>query len=231
MSFYDQAEDLRLATFHRLYDRFPFYQMLGNARYWVAPHGARPNPARHEGVAFAWHDPGLGVDVYEIAGYLPRAFVVHQVQQIPDEEAALAFVADKLTPDGISWFRDHVVVDRWPADMELPAEPGASRMRWLAHQANRVALVVDTEVPAVLVMIDQYYPGWQLTVDGAPREILQADYNFRGVALAPGRHTVTFEYRPRLFYLGLKISGATAFLLVVAAVYYRRRKSIPSSRK
>jgi uncharacterized membrane protein YfhO len=75
-------------------------------------------------------------------------------------------------------------------------------------------LEVDVELPrpGILVVSESYYPGWRARVDGAPAEILRADYLLRGVELDAGAHHVSFEYRP----WSLRI-GAVASLAGVAA--------------
>ena len=46
------------------------------------------------------------------------------------------------------------------------------------------------------MLSDSYYPGWQVSVDGQPREILAANHLFRGVVLKAGPHRIVFRYRP-----------------------------------
>ena len=55
-------------------------------------------------------------------------------------------------------------------------------------------------------MSDAYYPGWTLTVDGRPAEILRANRAMRGVALPAGVHRLVFRYEPLSFRIGLGLS-------------------------
>ena len=47
----------------------------------------------------------------------------------------------------------------------------------------------------MLLLNDKFDPGWSVTVDGHPVEILRCNYLMRGVALTAGAHTVEFRYR------------------------------------
>jgi hypothetical protein len=50
-------------------------------------------------------------------------------------------------------------------------------------------------------------------VDGAPAPIVRAFGLQRAVALAPGRHTVRFSYRPRELLIGLSFSVAAGLII------------------
>ena len=78
-----------------------------------------------------------------------------------------------------------------------------------------MAIDVDASAPGFLFLADQYAPGWTATVDGAPAEILRANYAFRLVAVPAGRSEVVFRYRPRSLWIGGLISLVTALGVVL----------------
>jgi uncharacterized membrane protein YfhO len=49
---------------------------------------------------------------------------------------------------------------------------------------------------------DTWFPGWEVTVDGKPAELLKTNYAFKGVFVTPGEHEVVFSYRPMTFQYG-----------------------------
>ncbi len=122
----------------------------------------------------------------------------------------------------------------------LPTEPGVShlartapdsraiRERPLHHDSprthiatrvdrpERLVVAVENAAPGVLVVSDTYAPGWRAYVNGQRVPILQTNGLFRGIALSPGAHTVTFEYQPRDIIAGAAISAATLCLLLLA---------------
>ena len=75
--------------------------------------------------------------------------------------------------------------------------------------------------PALLVLSDSFFPGWEALVDGTRAPIVCADYAFRGVALAAGEHRVEFRYRPRSFRAGVALAAGGLVLALGAAL--RRR--------
>ncbi len=89
---------------------------------------------------------------------------------------------------------------------------------------NEVLLKTNSDEPAVLVLCDQYYPGWQAFVDGEQNEIRVANCFFRAVYLPAGRHTVRFIYNPASFYMGLLLAGLAVLWLAVICWQSRSAK-------
>lgn len=56
--------------------------------------------------------------------------------------------------------------------------------------------------------------GWQVEVDGEPREVELVDGMYRGVRLQPGDSSVRWHYRPPGLYWGLLISLVSLVALV-----------------
>ena len=83
------------------------------------------------------------------------------------------------------------------------------------YQENTLELETYSSKNSLLVLTESYDPGWEATIDGVKTEVLRADYNFRSVALPSGSHQVIFQYRPRSFFLGLKLFVIFVFLIFV----------------
>lgn len=160
-----------------------------------------------------------GVRIYENVEALPRAFVVHDVQVVAPEQVLDRLTAADLDP------RRTAIVERAPAIAPRPtSEPSTARI--VEYGAERVVVEVDTPAAGLLVLTDQHYPGWQARVDGAPAEILVADYLFRGVALDAGRHRVELAFVPRSFWRGVGLGAgglALCAAAALAATWARRR--------
>jgi uncharacterized membrane protein YfhO len=96
----------------------------------------------------------------------------------------------------------------------------------IRHYApESVELETTVERPALLVLTDTFYPGWEATVDGRPTPVLRADYLFRAVPVAAGHHTVRFTYRPASVRVGAACTGvALLTLAAVGVASWRRRR-------
>lgn len=154
------------------------------------------------------------IRVYRNNRAVPRAYVVHEVEQVRTPEESLVKLANNS-------FDPHkkVIVETKTQDHTLnfsrakvsSATEGSTTI--LVDKPNRVLLSVDTVADGILVLTDTFYPGWVCKVDGQKSEILCANYVFRGVKLPAGKHEVEFCYEP----LSLKIGAALLLLFVVVA--------------
>jgi len=104
-------------------------------------------------------------------------------------------------------------------------QPGApsfngppSVVPFTARRPNGNHLVVDgtTPQPGLLVIAEQFDPGWRARVDGKPARIVPADHLLMGVALPPGTHHVELAYTPEVFRIGL--FGSLVALGMLAAL-------------
>ena len=85
---------------------------------------------------------------------------------------------------------------------------------------NRVVVNGAAESPGEqLVALVSDYPGWRLSIDGAPAEVVPLN-GYLGAVMLAGEHEYVFEFRPMQHYIGLAISMTS--LLVCIALVARR---------
>ena len=99
-----------------------------------------------------------------------------------------------------------------------------------SYAPEQVVVLTSSTDPQLLMLTDVYYPGWQVTVDGAPTELLQADGLFRGVLLPAGDHEVVFIFAPRSFELGWKITAVGLILLLLLGIALLAMQRLDSQR-
>lgn len=151
------------------------------------------------------------VKIYERTQAPGRAWLVHGIRPVADDAAALAALADPAFDP-----RAEAILPA-PAPQQPAAAAGADEtVAVAAYTAEQVVLHAAVSTPAVLILADTYYPGWEATVNGQPAPIQRANLMFRGVTLTPGRHEVVFTYRPANWRRGLAISLGTGGLLLLA---------------
>jgi hypothetical protein len=162
--------------------------------------------------------PGL-VSVEQIAGRyhyrneecLPRAFVMTRTEPVSSWQEAQARLADGHDP------AQSALVENTPARQPLDGPPGWQPATLREHTPNHVTVDATATQPALLVLGEVWYPGWQAAVDGIQQPIQRVNGIQRGVYLDPGDHTVVWRYRPASLRWGAAITLAAlgAWLLVL----------------
>lgn len=175
------------------------------------------------------------LSLYANRNYLPRAFVVPRVRLMESDQAILDAVNEEgFHPRAVLLLRnvDAAVVplERRVTRMEGPEPSGpSSDVRILEYTPRRITLDVDAGAGGFLFLSEIYYPGWTARVDGGAAPVLKANYTFRAVPVAPGRHRVEMVFSPASFKTGLLITAITAALWVGAALTVRIRQAAAST--
>jgi hypothetical protein len=160
--------------------------------------------------------------IYRNDSALPRARYVPRVEVVPEPSTLLnrlAFPYDDLAEVA---FVESPVASGFTGDGGTAA--GGS-LRFERDDPEHLVLDVDAPARGFLVLADQYYPGWQATVNGAPVPIYRANYMFRLVEVPAGASRVEFRYRPSSVLLGAGISALT--LVVLAVLFWSGRTRRP----
>ena len=105
--------------------------------------------------------------------------------------------------------------------------PASGEVVIRSYEPERVLLEVQSDGPGVVVLTDAHYPGWEVLVNGARRELLRVNYLFRGVEVGAGSQLVEFRFRPSSFWTGAVVSAVSlslvALLLFVSRAQFRAR--------
>jgi hypothetical protein len=130
-------------------------------------------------------DPELPAWLVEVP-HRPRAYLAGDLVPV-DAAGALDFLA---TADPRQEARTAV---EGPAPAGYRAPRGSATV--VVDEPDGVAVDVDADGPALLVLNDQLEAGWRAEVDGAAAAIVPANFLARGVWVPGGRHQATFHYR------------------------------------
>jgi hypothetical protein len=105
------------------------------------------------------------------------------------------------------------------------AEPPATapgRVLTVARGAEAIAVEAEADGPALLVVNDAWWPGWEAEIDGAAAPILAADGLVRAVPFPGGRHRLVMRYAPPEVQAGLALSAVGLALLAALAAWEER---------
>lgn len=133
----------------------------------------------------------------------PHARMLYNVQVFGDDSAMKRAVSSSAIDFGTT-----VALEHQPS----PAVSGGSGTAKITrYDASEITTDVTTDKPGVLLLSEIWYPAWQVEIDGAPAELLRANWSMRAVAVPAGHHTVTMRYAS-------SAGGTGTMITLVAAV-------------
>ena len=155
--------------------------------------------------------------VYRARDPFPRAFIAPHVVSTLELDAVLQEDPYAWNPHSIAAIRE----DWRPTEPLVEAE--VTNLEFVSN--TRVRLDARLEGDGLLVLTEQWFPGWRALVDGEEVPLFAADGIFRGVPLSSGEHEVVFEYHPTSVRQGVIASllGLVATGALFALSLLRRR--------
>lgn len=163
--------------------------------------------------------------VYRLAGVLPRAYLAGSVEVVSDDVALARMLDPAFDAAGTVLLSDEPT--------GVAPEPGVQgSVAFTERGLDAMTLRVQADRPALLVVLDNYFPAWHAWVDGESAPVLRANLAFRAVPVPAGEHVVTLRYVPETLHAGV-IASVTLLVLLTAAgigglvLDRRRRRSEP----
>jgi hypothetical protein len=209
---YDPLEVETYAKLEALTDRHdpasPVNTLLGVKYLMVTSPYDKPN----------WELIGVteGNIYYRRKDPFPRAWIASSIAVEPNDDAVREAIKAGKENLQAKVYLDHAV--------DCPTSGGTATIT--QYRIDDVEIKTGG-AGGILTLSDQFYPGWQASLDGQPVPIYRADTVFRAVCVPAGDHTVRFEYRPMSLYAGLSLTITGWLALALWAIYQRltRRRS------
>ena len=195
-----------------------------NVKYLVWPREAAGGPPYPGAQALSSARTARGtVAVYAYPG-LDRAWLA-STAAVMDDDAALARI---LSP-GFDPAREVILAEPVPL---MPAAGALGAVEWELDEPDQRRLRVRSSGPALLVVSENWFPGWVAEVDGQPATVHRANLTLQAVEIpAAGDHTVTLRFTAPTVRSALRISiaAAVATVLMLGASFvpsrWRRRRT------
>ena len=161
----------------------------------------------------------LPLDDLELLARTEHAYIYRNRRALPRAWALPAEVARPFLTSAThaGWPQQlealHTATSKWHSAM-----PNVVLIR--KYQADRIVLDVTVDEPSVLILSENWYPGWLAWVDDVPAEVLPVASLLRGVLLEAGGHRVALAYQPLTARIGMGIStvAVAGLLLFIALV-------------
>jgi hypothetical protein len=188
-------------------DEFRRQRLLSllNIRYFIFNNNQRElNPGDKKVI---WSDDKR--HLIQNSDALPRSFAVNDIViEKNDQKILQTLFSKQFSPE------KQLIVEE---DLAFTPEKRRLESSILisSYRENKVELNTTTNTKSILVLMDNYYPGWNAYIDGKPTKVYRADYTFRAVVLPEGKHVVQFVYEPWSAKIGLFLSLGALFMILL----------------
>lgn len=155
--------------------------------------------------------------------FLPRFFVVESFINVENINEALNIIdREDFNP------RKYAIVENSEVNLQRVDNNLEYRIDSIIYTPNKVSLTVQTNKESILLMLDQYYKGWKVNVNGKCSKLLKVDGIFRGVKIEKGTNKVIFFFSSNLQFVSLLIS--ILGVIIVFLIFYFEQKIMLNKR-
>ena len=91
------------------------------------------------------------------------------------------------------------------------------------YEPDRLMYNTTSNREMLAVFSEMWYgpnKGWQAYLDGVPVDHIRANYALRAMRVPAGNHEIVFEFKPRPYYMGERISLLGSILLILCVLGY-----------
>ena len=159
----------------------------------------------------------------ENTNVLPRAQLLHAWETLAPEEVIKRIPDPKWDPSKLALLSGELP----PRESTLPASPVTVKK----YSRKRIEMETNGKEDGVLVLNDRYNPDWQITVNGEPAEVIQANYIMRGVKVPAGPATIKMNFAP--YKSQFMISSLVSIIVIAWGIFIhlpaRRKTHTPST--
>jgi uncharacterized membrane protein YfhO len=144
-------------------------------------------------------------------------WTVHQTVALSSESQILPTFEDKT----FNLSRGAFLLGDAP---KLETCAGDDRASLIREDFDTVILQANMQCRGMVVLGDNWYPGWDATVDGKTAKIWEVDGAIRGVEVDKGGHRIEMHYRPFSVLLGVgMLALSLAGLVIIGRLEPARR--------
>ncbi len=151
--------------------------------------------------------------IFENLEVLPKAFLVGDYTV----EANKQEVLDKIYSDDFN-FRNNVILEKDPK--VKVGEGNINEVELINYSLNKILLKTRSDTEKILVISDNFYPGWIAKINKKNTEIIRANYTFRAVPIPKGNNEIEIIYQPRSFKTGFIISSISTSLAIMIFIIW-----------
>jgi hypothetical protein len=173
-------------------------------------------------------DPNGELALFEFTGALPRVKLYANWLVNTNDQENLKTLAD------LAFDPAKTVLVSTP-QKNLPAvatnDTDAGTVEFKSYAPKKIIFNANAKTAAVLLLNDKFDENWRVTVDGQPAALLRCNFIMRGVQLAPGAHTVEFDFSLPSGPLKVTLVATVIAILLLGLLVFLTKKAQTSAAK
>ena len=142
--------------------------------------------------------------VFENVQSLPRFHCATRIRSLNDEKTEKEF--------------DVICINDEPGSFKHELAPAI--IEKFEYSPGRATVFLRGLDESFVVFAENFYPGWNVTIDGQPTKLHHVDKIYMGTFVPPGNHTITFYYFPKTVGIGLVCLALGIVLYLVLYFYW-----------
>jgi len=140
----------------------------------------------------------------------------------------IAYFSDIITPydsvkNDINYNREVIFVDSNTYNNYKPTELKKSNedtIEYIDFNPNYIKLKTHNKHQVILTLLQQYYNGWDIYIDGNKSQLFKSNFLFMSSLIEPGEHLIEFKYTNNTILISSIISSVLfltllAFLIII----------------
>jgi hypothetical protein len=164
--------------------------------------------------------------LYNMPGNNPYSWIASSSRTMSDSLARAEILTATFNPRSLAVFDSSTKIVR-PLSGESAATPSTLTTNVTRYGPGTadIELSAPSAVGNVLVVSENYYPGWTATVDGTTVPVVRADYNLLGIQLPTGAKHISLAFEDPRYATGRLVTLlalAVTGVLIVAGAAQRR---------
>jgi Bacterial membrane protein YfhO len=195
----------------------PNFWALANVRYFLTDVATFPLDSATLVAGPARDAHGSMVYLYELPGDNRAAWVAPAMIKAADSVTLTTVLDPRFPVHSVAIFNDSADVK--VAQLNAPPAPLDLPVTVTRYDPGAISLTLGAPAPAgsALIVSENFYPGWNATVDGKPVTASRAMYSLIGVPLPTGARSVELRFTSASFEKGKLI---TLIALALATVLF-----------
>jgi hypothetical protein len=205
----------------------PVFWQVANVRWMVYNDSMPIIPGIERVMGPVLNAAGTPVWLFKVPGDNPAAWVTPAIMKQPDDVVEGALNDPRFPAASVALFAPDAPVEG--QSLTTAPAPLAIKAKVPTYDPGHIVVELSEPAPAgsALMVSENYYPGWNATVDGKPAGVHRANLSLMGVPLPAGATKVELTFTSASFERGKLITLVAiglALLAIGAGVVVQKRQ-------